>query len=290
MSENPSIILLDEPATGTRQPEHCVSIVGFELYVFGESELFHIGLRDIPARLADLVPMARSLCTAIVQIVCERIAGRGVAVPCRKGCTSCCNHLICLSVPEAFRLMEEMNKMPSRQRKRIEQSCRTIVRKVEKRLPKTDYLSELTLAELSDYYLQLRELLGWYFKERIPCPLLCDSLCTIYEQRPVVCREHMVIGSDSPCQVGCAGQKDKIESPISIPTVLTELSSELECMNPEFVMLPYIFDWHERNAARRTQTWPAPFIVERFVNIAFQSQKWILPGKVGNLKVSGMGN
>ncbi|UCF16706.1 MAG: hypothetical protein JSW59_04425 [Phycisphaerales bacterium] len=178
--------------------------------------------------------------------------------------------------------------MLSRQRTRIEQACRAIVRKAGKRLPQTESLCELSLAELSDLYLQMREFLGWYFREEISCPLLCDSVCTIYEQKPVVCREHIAIEDDSPYLGGCAGGRHKIESPISIPTVLTELSGELECMNPELVMLPCIFGWHEKNEARDARTWPASFLVERFVNIAIRSQKWILPGEVGDLKVSGV--
>jgi hypothetical protein len=55
--------------------------------------------------------------------------------------------------------------------------------------------------------------------------------------------------------------------PVSIVEALGELTAELEGSEVEVVMLPLAFAWAEENLDRSERTWPAEFMVERFVGI-----------------------
>jgi Fe-S-cluster containining protein len=91
-------------------------------------------------------------------------------------------------------------------------------------------------------------------------------MCSIYDIRPLACREYFVKGSEKACAGGC-GTAEKIQMPVRTAEVLTELASELEGTDPEAVMLPLVLIWHADNLSRSNRTWPAIEMVERFVEI-----------------------
>jgi hypothetical protein len=55
--------------------------------------------------------------------------------------------------------------------------------------------------------------------------------------------------------------------PLSITEALARLAAELEQSSIEAVMLPLALPWAEENRQRWERTWPAPMMVEKFVNI-----------------------
>ena len=273
MNDKLPIILLEGFANLAMQNNN-MKVVDLELNVFNNPLYVQIGVRDCPATLADIVPMARALSTKITNLMQKKVVSDGFAVPCRKGCTACCYHLICLSVPEALRLTEEMLIMPLDKRKKIMQSSHRIAEKVQKKTSKIiSLLNNLTKQEVMNYYMQLMKISDWYFDQKLPCPFLHNNLCMIYECRPIVCIQHLVADSTSPCSFDYETNACKVQMPISIANVLTELSSELEHADLEPVILPCIFDWYEENCDRHKRTWPAPFLVERFIDLSLKFQE-----------------
>jgi len=91
----------DSGASGTFK--NSKKVIGLELDIFGETLNFHIGIGNGRAKLADIVPLARTLCSNITDLVVQRARRDGGRVPCDKGCSSCCSRcLVPLSVPEPF--------------------------------------------------------------------------------------------------------------------------------------------------------------------------------------------
>ena len=113
---------------------------------------------------------------------------------------------------------------------------------------------------------------NWYRGLELSCPLLSDGLCMWYDQRPAVCREHIVTGSELAC-LGEGSDEDLIDSsrvalvPISIVEALGQLTAGLEGSDVEAVMLPLALPWTEDNLDRAERTWPARVMVERFIEI-----------------------
>ena len=266
------IFLLDSFTDDTPWKDD-MNIVDLEFYVLDEPLHVQIGVRDRLATMADIVPMARALSAKVYQFMRGKVISTGFSVPCHRGCTVCCYHMICLSVPEAFHLMEEMALVSSDKLKKIMQTCHETAGKVHSQIPKIYFLlNEWIKSEIVDYYMQLMEVSEWYFDQRMACPFLQDNLCTIYDQRPIICSQHLVAGITSPCRFDDTDNILKIEMPISVANVLTELSSKLEHTDLEPVILPCLFEWYEKNNERHKRTWPAPFLVEQFVGLLLQFQ------------------
>ena len=97
MVENLPITVLGE-SESVNNLGNGVEIISLDLNIYGEPLQFRIGVEDTQARLADIVPMARSLSTRIIQAVQKNLEGNGLAVPCDRGCVVCCHYLTLVSV------------------------------------------------------------------------------------------------------------------------------------------------------------------------------------------------
>jgi len=120
--------------------------------------------------------------------------------------------------------------------------------------------------------IEANRVVEWYSDLDIACPLLSEGLCTHYDRRPTVCREHIVTGSAVACRLDgtdkFSGREANIAPvPISVVQALGELAAELEGGEVEAVMLPLALPWAEDNLERSVRSWPAKFMAERFVEI-----------------------
>ncbi len=241
-------------------------VIGLDLDVLGKKVNFSFAVSKGQATLADIVPLARTICTKITDIVVESVCSNGDHIPCCKGCETCCSHyLVPLSVPEAFRLKEEISHAPRSQRESIWQACLLTTRRIlSKRPPKLllDQTDGPSMVGLVD----LKRVSDWYKNLKMPCPFLHKGLCTIYDQRPLACREHFVKGSAEACN----GERDVAEvvrMPVQMPNALAQLAQDFEGTTLEAVLLPLVFLWYEQERPRANKTWPAAMMVKRFLEI-----------------------
>ena len=240
--------------------------IGLELDILGETLSFRIGVCKERARLADIVPIARTLCDIITGVVVARARSKGNHIPCGVGCSACCNrYLVPLSVPEALRFREEIHAAPAYRREYIWKSCLHSARLILKRkppkslMPRTEEVSAVKSVDLN-------LVSNWYSDLKLACPFLRNHVCTIYEQRPLACREHFIMGSARGCK-GLRGLAEVLEMPVQLPNVLAKLAGDLEGTGLEAVVLPLAPVWCEENSERAERSWPAEMMVRRFVEI-----------------------
>jgi len=223
-----------------------------KLNIFGEEISAEFNIRDKYARMADIVPLARKLSTGISKAVLRKLCLGGETVPCRKGCSACCNYLVPLSVPEAFRLKEEILLIRGGGGKQIFEKCvnnsRSILAGIE---------NGLAVSDLESNYGSLG----------ISCPFLIDGICAFYSKRPTACREHIVTGSARFCDGGGVEDPKVADMPVSVLECLGELASELEGGDLEAVILPFMFAWADDNKERDERRWPVRMMIEKFVEI-----------------------
>ena len=273
MSDKLPIILLDGVRSQQAQQNTELNIMDVELDVFEEHIHVRIGFRDCPATLADITPVARLLSTKIVKCVKRKAVSAGFAVPCRKGCSRCCQYLILLSVPEAFRLVRETMMMPLRQREKIMNRCFQISQWLQEQLGNCYNAKKFSNGGNLNPQ-QLKEISEWYFREEISCPFLCDDECTIYSLRPMVCREHLVAGSTSPCGKDGTINSPKVHIPVRVEIALKLMTSKLEQTRQESIVLPCVFDWFLNNKERCNRVWPAKTLVEHFVEAVYEAEHY----------------
>ena len=172
-------------------------IIGLEFDILDEPIRLRIGIADEYARLSDIVPLARALSTKAALLMLGKIAKEGEYVPCCKGCSECCNYLVPVSVPEAFRIKDELLAMPTEQGGLLLQSLLDASRTIIDSTNKGCDLSRMCDTGSEE---QLCDISKWYRGLKLSCPFLSDDICASYAQRPLACREYIIICSPSICK------------------------------------------------------------------------------------------
>lgn len=266
VAENPARTMGMEPIGTGEGSNGPTEVIGLELDILGKKVNFSIAVSKGQATLADIVPLARTICTKITDVVVESICSDGGRIPCRKGCAACCGpYLVPLSVPEALRLNEEISAAPPNQREPMLRACLLAAHRILNQKPPEPFLDQTTEPSQAGPA-ELNLVLSWYASLKLPCPFLCKGLCTIYQQRPMACRELFVKGSADACG-GEQSIAEVVQMPVKMPNALAQLASDFEGTAAEAVILPLTLAWYEQNKQRADRTWPAVMMVNRFLEI-----------------------
>lgn len=240
--------------------------IGMKLDIFNEKINIQINIEKDRARLADIVPLALSISTKINDLVIKNIQNNGQQIPCKKGCSACCKRcLVPLSVPEAFKLKDEVERAPTNLQNSINRNCIIASQHLLKQKSTKNFIGHLSDSN-PENQVRLNNISDWYTSLNLACPFLHQDICTIYEQRPLSCREHFIIGSAGGCQNKDSSAK-VVDMPVRMSNVLVQLASELEGTQEQAVILPLALLWCEDNRERAKKTWPFETMVRRFVEI-----------------------
>ena len=219
-----------------------------------------IAVPDAPMRLADLVPLARSLSDEIVEATVQRGRLRGQTVPCRNGCAACCRYLVPVSVPEALRLWDEIKLQPPARCDPALMRCCAAAKRLLATPPPTapDESGRMTYAQAVG---------RWYAQLDLPCPFLADEMCTIYENRPVACREYLATSPAEHCRSHWPDEGQRLTPPVSVLEALGRLAAKMDHTRLQALLLPLAPIWAQTHRQRGARTWPARRLVGAFLDI-----------------------
>lgn len=143
----------------------------------------------------DLVPLLQGLANAIVAAA-SRQSAAAKTISCGPGCGACCRQLVPISLTEAAYLRDVVLPMlPEDHRQRVVHR----LAEAAATLRKSQLLQ--VLRELPDEPDPARrQAVGLrYFLTGIPCPFLEEESCSIHPQRPLACREYLVVSPAAHC-------------------------------------------------------------------------------------------
>ncbi len=126
--------------------------------------------KDRNTALRSFVLLLKLMVFKQVEEVVDRVAREGATVACAAGCTACCHQDVETSIPEAILVaLHVADPADPRHRKILETADATAG-------------------------------LSWSDRVRSghPCPLLVDDRCSIYEDRPLMCRATLAANA-KPC-------------------------------------------------------------------------------------------
>ncbi len=262
---NEGVIALHKSGTFNHNTADHRNAIDFDVELGNQSLSFTMSYADRYAKLSDLVPAARQLCNEIVDAAAQNETDQGQKIKCGKGCSNCCNYLVSLSSAEAFRINDEIFAMPVQKRHSFIHSMVNSTRHIiNNTLPQELPGDEPSLASEEDRMLNIS---AWYGNLSLSCPFLIDRSCSIYDIRPLVCREHMVTTNPSACNFTSPAMPRIVDLPISIANVLMYTSDQLEGTMQEAVILPLTTFWTEENRDRAKRTWPAETLARTFIEI-----------------------
>ncbi|MCP4378161.1 MAG: YkgJ family cysteine cluster protein [bacterium] len=259
-----AILVDDSPVRESTLPDHC-AVIDIKPESLGRLIGSHVVVSDGPADLGDLVPLARSLAMRIGPATVKQAVSEGANIPCKKGCAACCRYMVPLSAPEALVMGREIGSLSETSDATTRRALTNAANRIlggwsDSPFSKTDINDEN--GETGDI-----EAIGqWYASLETDCPFLSEGQCTIYDKRPLACREHVVSGIASHCEGYKPGYGNKLEMPATVLDALAQLAADLEQTEPQAIMMPLVPFWYTENRHRLLRTWPGRELATRFLD------------------------
>ncbi len=193
-----------------------------EFKVYDEIVKAEIPIHVEPIRSVELLPIFQQLTDSIMQISVDKINREGKEVSCAKGCAACCRRLVPVTESEAYLLLELIGTMPKKQRNAVWQRFDDAIDMLE------DFEYVELLEEINDMNgEQLRDLEEKYFQLGIPCPFLEKESCSIYHNRPLACREHLVTSPAANCSDPYSETIDIVPIAVKVSVVAAQIDEPL---------------------------------------------------------------
>lgn len=174
-----------------------------KLDINGEHFELDLAIPANPVKPQRMLPVFQGIANEIVARGIERSAAAGKPVSCRAGCSACCRQPIMISAAEAYNLAGIVESMPEERRNAVKLRFRNAVERIEE-LGWFDRFDEFSaaarLGQKADLEGAFVTLLSEYMAQRVECPFLDGGLCSIYEDRPLMCREYMVTSPPENCE------------------------------------------------------------------------------------------
>lgn len=175
-----------------------------ELSVGGRQVALGATVPPGPTTARVALPLARAAADAATESLTEPIS-------CRAGCSACCRELIAVAEPEAYALAALVDAMPEPRRTLIRERFAAGVQRAVNggllaalRPPGPDQVGRPSASDV-------------YFALNLACPFLDNDNCSVYADRPLVCREHLVSSPAEECRRPVEGKVRKVELPIPSP-------------------------------------------------------------------------
>lgn len=147
----------------------------------GDSKRRHLPVVDLVQGHAEINARVDE---RVAELVRAEEMKAGKKSPCARGCAACCRQPVGLELGEAVALISAVRSLPAERRAAI-----------RKRL--VEWLAAMLAARIDPR--DALEQPEAYFDASMPCPLLVDETCSIYERRPMACRVHVALGDAAWC-------------------------------------------------------------------------------------------
>ncbi len=119
---------------------------------------------------------------------------KGLKKACQKGCDSCCHQIVDVFTWEEPKIFEYILLSLDRKMKRqISKNLTKWFGVFNKNTREANRENPLTFQEI-------RQVQHYFRENRVPCPFLLESQCSIYEARPMLCRVHYAKESADECK------------------------------------------------------------------------------------------
>jgi Fe-S-cluster containining protein len=147
-----------------------------------------------PVKPHRMLPIFHQMADAFAEIGVNAEAANGNSVSCKAKCTACCHQAVPISEAEMYYIAEIVEQMDEPRRSVIRERFSNGMEKFRA----SGWIDALR-SEKGRTWKGAEELVLQYFREGVPCPFLEDSLCSIYEQRPIACREYLATSDPTNC-------------------------------------------------------------------------------------------
>jgi len=205
-----------------------------------------------PITPVELVPALGRLADAVAADAAEQVRREGKEITCRAGCGACCRQIVPIAPIEARYLAELVGVLPSECRAEINERVGKIrgVLIRERLLEPLWRLDRLSRREKRTFALA-------YFRLGLACPFLMGERCSIYDDRPLSCREYLVTSPPQHCLRAGEGRVALIPLPVSLAHRIGAAGEN----RPVRIPLVLAFEWVAQNPERQDSRCSGPALL-----------------------------
>jgi Fe-S-cluster containining protein len=161
--------------------------------------------------MREVLPTFQLLANASVAQGEEASRAEGLPMSCKKGCAACCRQFIPINQGETRLLADLVDALPEPKRSVVRERFAEARRRVEA----AGLMDQLNAFET--WQDEEAEAFGLkYFRLGIACPFLEDEACSIYEDRPLICREYLVTSPAENCSRPSADTIRMLKLPLNV--------------------------------------------------------------------------
>lgn len=213
-----------------------------------------------PVSPRALLPVARGFVGAITEVSEGMARAHGRSISCRAGCGACCRQLVPIARSEAHHLRALVDALPEPRRTQVRDRFAAVV----SRLRESGMLAALTEGKGRDAG-QIDRLAHDYFRLGLACPFLESESCSIHPERPLACREYLVMSPPALCADTEQRKTERLALAAKVSAAFMELDEAPGGDGPEvpWLPLPLLLEWTETNA--ETAPVPGPKLLGRFL-------------------------
>jgi Fe-S-cluster containining protein len=151
---------------------------------------------DLPVRLDQLLPALRSIDNALIDAAVAGHEQKGERISCAKGCSACCRtQPVPVTPPEAYALARLVDALPEPRRSAVRAAFAAAVEQVRAAGLYHTYMQRDPAMTREAAIATVRR----YMALAIACPFLVNEACSIYADRPFVCRQYLVTSPPALC-------------------------------------------------------------------------------------------
>ena len=175
---------MSEPGQPANAPPTVV--VSLQWYV-GDTELpLELPVPALPVEPQAVLPALQKLVNEVVDLsVKQMLEGSDKTVSCKAGCGACCRQMVPISDIEAHAIAEVIERMPEERRAHVMARFADAEQRLAAIKPLDQMIEAVNGANRYEFAVE-------YFKFGVACPFLEDESCSIYPDRPLICREYLV--------------------------------------------------------------------------------------------------
>lgn len=168
-----------------------------------------VPMGDVP--MERLLPALHATADALVSHAAAQSVAEGKPVSCAAACGACCRQLVPIAPAEARQLAVLVDGLSEPRRTVVKERFAEALRRAEE----AGLLPGLEARGASGAG-TARETALAYFRLQIACPFLESESCSIYEDRPIACREYLVTSPPANCAAPTPESIDAVHLPTRV--------------------------------------------------------------------------
>lgn len=215
---------------------------------------------DRPVRLDELLPALSSIDDRLIDAAVARLEATGKRISCARGCSACCRvQPVPVTPPEASALARLVEALPEPRRGVVRSAFAAAVERLraaglyDAYMRRDPDLTHAAAVAISRRYMTLS----------FTCPFLADDACSIYADRPFVCRQYLVTSPPDLCAAPLDNPVQPVRAPAAFATAMLQAGEALLGRAQYTVPLILALEYERANRVDLERTYDARVAIEQ---------------------------